>query len=477
MASCLSAGLFKGLKKAVFTVSYQLLLDKVRLSKYYVVQIVQRGKKLSGTQNKDEKRFPIRTALIFSLTGISFFLSILFLISPASSQKFSERGQAEANDSSSEEQGPRIERFDFKLTGNNTFYQVMSALNVPGPEILDIVKKAKPIFDLTRIREDSVLKAFTIDGRLQKVEYKFSDYEFLLVERDPDGNMAAKKDELPHEIRETVVSGTIENSLYEDALKAGADPQAVVALTDIFAWDIDFASDIHKGDTFRLLSEMLYVEGMPVKTGKLLGAEMQNGGKSYSAIYYEGNGGKGYYDEKGRSLKKTLLKSPLRFRRITSTFSRGRFHPILKRYRPHHGIDYGAPTGTPIESAGSGVVRHAGWKGGYGNFIEIKHSSGGYTTAYGHLSRIGKGIRAGSKVDQGQVIGFVGSTGISTGPHLHYEVKVGGRLINPLSVKSLPGVPVPKKEMQQFAAVKQSVQHKLTSGGTAYALNNPNKKN
>jgi len=427
---------------------------------------------LTGTQNRDEKRFPTRTALILSLVGISFFLSILFLISPASSQKFSEPGPVEGNGAASEEQGPKIERFDFKLTANNTFYQIMTALNVPGPEILDIVKKAKPVFDLTRLREDSVLKAFTIDGRLQKVEYKFSDYEFLLVERDPDGNMTAKKDDLPHEIREVVVSGTIENSLYEDALKAGADPQAVVALTDIFAWDIDFASDIRKGDTFSLLSEMLYVEGVPVKTGRLLGAEMKNGGRSYSAIYYEGNGRKGYYDEKGRSLKKTLLKSPLRFRRITSTFSKGRFHPILKKYRPHHGVDYGAPVGTPIESAGSGVVKYAGWKGGYGNYVEIKHSNG-YSTAYAHLSRMGRGVRTGAKVDQGQVIGFVGMTGLSSGPHLHYEVKVNNRLINPLSVKSLPGVPIPKKEMQQFAATRESVQSKLTSGGTAFALSQP----
>ena len=429
---------------------------------------------MTGTQNRNEKRFPVRTALIISLTGISFFLSILFLTSPATSQKFSETTQDSV--ALAEDTGPKIERFDFKLTGNNTFYQIMSALNVPGPEILDIVKKAKPVFDLTRMKEDSVIKAFTIDGRLQKVEYKFSDYEFLVVERDPDGFMAASKGELPHEIRETVVTGTIENSLYEDALKAGADPQAVVALTDIFAWDIDFASDIHKGDSFRILSEMLYVDGVPVKTGRLLGAEMENGGKSYTAIYYEGKNGKGYYDEKGRSLKKTLLKSPLRFRRITSTFSKGRYHPILKRYRPHHGIDYGAPSGTPIESAGSGVVKYAGWKGGYGKYIEVKHSNG-YTTAYGHLSRIGKGVRSGSKVDQGQVIGFVGSTGISTGPHLHYEVKAGGRLINPLSIKSIPGVPVPKKELSQFAAVRESVLDKLISGGTAFALNDPSKKN
>lgn len=406
--------------------------------------------------------------MIISLTGISFFLSILFLISPATSQKFSEQDSVES--AAAEDTGPKIERFDFKLSGNNTFYQIMTSLNVSGPEILDIVKTARPVFDLTRLREDSVLKAFTIDGRLQKVEYKFSDYEFLSVERDPDGVMVAKKGELAHEVRESVVTGTIENSLYEDALKAGADPQAVSALTDIFAWDIDFASDIRKGDTFSILSEMLYVEGVPVKSGRLLGAEMQNGGKSYTAIYYEGKNGKGYYDEKGRSLKKTLLKSPLRFRRITSTFSRGRYHPILKRYRPHHGVDYGAPTGTPIESAGSGVVKYAGWKGGYGKYVEIRHSNG-YSTAYGHLSRMGKGVRTGAKVDQGQVIGYVGSTGISTGPHLHYEVKVNNRLINPLSVKSLPGVPIPKKEMQQFAAVRESVQDRLASGGTAYAFN------
>lgn len=419
--------------------------------------------------DRNEKRFPIRTALIFSLVGISFFLSILFLISPASSQKFSEADQG-ADASPAEDQGPKIERFDFKLTANNTFYQVMTALNVPGPEIMDIVREARPVFNLTMLKEDSVLKAFTIDGRLQKIEYKFSDYEYLLVERDPDGKMVASKEELPHEVREVVVSGTIENSLYGDALKAGADPQAVVALTDIFAWDIDFASDIQKGDTFSLLSEMLYVEGVPVRSGRLLGAEMVNSGRKYSAIYYEGNGYRGYYDEKGRSLKKTLLKSPLRFRRITSTFSRGRFHPILKKYRPHHGVDYGAPVGTPIESAGSGVVKKAGWNGGYGNYVEIRHSNG-YSTAYGHLSRIGKGIRAGAKVEQGQVIGYVGSTGLSSGPHLHYEVKVNGRLINPLSVKSLPGVPIPKKEKQQFAAIRDSIQQKLTSGGTAFALN------
>jgi murein DD-endopeptidase MepM/ murein hydrolase activator NlpD len=245
--------------------------------------------------------------------------------------------------------------------------------------------------------------------------------------------MAAKKGELAHEVRQAVVTGTIENSLYGDALKAGADPQAVSALTDIFAWDIDFASDIRKGDTFNILSEMLYVEGVPVKSGRLLGAEMQNGGKSYSAIYYEGKSGKGYYDEKGRSLKKTLLKSPLRFRRITSTFSKGRYHPILKRYRPHHGVDYGAPVGTAIEPP---ERRHQvrRLEGGYGKFVEI--GSNGYDCLRPPF-KDGQGRKDGAKVDQGQVIGYVGMTGHQ--PHLHYEVKVTVRLINPLSVKSLPG--------------------------------------
>lgn len=418
--------------------------------------------------NRQEKKFPLRTAVIISLAGLSFLLSFLFIVSPEASFSRSSRVAV-----AEEPEGPQVERHDFVLSSNSTFYQIMTGFGVSGQEIAEIADKARAIHSMRQLRAGSVVSVFTLEGAFQKAEYKFSDYEYLLVEKSPEGEITAVKAELPHETMETVISGTIENSLYEDALKAGADAQAVMALTDIFAWDIDFASDIRKGDTFSMLSEVLYVEGVAVRTGRVLGAEMVNGGKQYTAVYYEGNGGSGYYDADGKSLRRSLLKSPLRYRRITSHFSKGRYHPIHKRYRPHHGVDYAAPTGTPIESAGSGVVKFAGWKGGYGNYVEIRHNNG-YSTAYGHLSKIGKGIRSGGKVSQGDLIGLVGSTGISTGPHLHYEVKVNGRLINPLSVKAVADKAIPKKQMQAFAALRDEVQGKLAAAETAVAMNTGN---
>ncbi len=235
-------------------------------------------------------------------------------------------------------------------------------------------------------------------------------------------------------------------------------------MTDIFAWDVDFGSEIQKGDSFSMLFEETHVNGRPVRTGRILGAEMTNAGKKYTAVYYvDGRGKGGYYDNDGRSMERTLLKSPLRFRRITSYFSRRRFHPILRRYRPHHGIDYAAPAGTPVEAAGSGRVVHAGWKGGYGNFVEVRHSNG-YVTGYGHLSRIGKGIRPGANIEQGSIVGYVGSTGISTGPHLHYEVRRSGSLINPLSIKPTPNKAVAGSEMARFASVRNDILKTLSSG-------------
>ncbi len=194
-------------------------------------------------------------------------------------------------------------------------------------------------------------------------------------------------------------------------------------------------------------------------------------GKRVTAIYFEDSeGGTGYYDENGRSLRRTLLRSPLRYRRISSYFSKGRYHPILKKYRPHHGIDYAAPTGTPVESAGSGRVTFAGWKRGYGNFVTIKHNNS-FETSYGHFSRIKKGIKKGVKVAQAQVIGYVGSTGISTGPHLHYEVRRGKKLINPLSVRPKPNSTVPKADKERFAQVRNAMLVRLAGEGAVVASN------
>ncbi len=402
--------------------------------------------------------------------GIAFFLAVFIVVSPSAfSQLFSDVAPPtplppNAAAPVRPPADPKTERYDFKLGKDDTFYSLMSSLKTPGPEISAIAEKARPIYDLKRLRKGTVLRVYSVDNRWSKIEYAFGDYETLVVESA--GGVRAYKTELPHEKKTTLISGTIENSLYEDGVKAGADPRLIIELSNIFAWDVDFASDLRHGDSFSILAEMLYVNGRPVRAGRILGAEMVNGGRKYTAIYFADKNGGGYYDAGGKSLERTLLKSPLRYSRITSYFTNRRFHPVLKVYRPHHGIDYAAPTGTPVEAAGSGKVIFAGWKNGFGNFIAVRHI-GNFTTGYGHLSRIARGIRPGAKVRQGEVIGFVGATGIATGPHLHYEVRINNRPVNPLSIKSIPERSLAGRERAKFASTRRSVMGRLEATAVA----------
>lgn len=430
---------------------------------------------------KKRSRVP-RPVVLASLVGTAILLTALFVLSQTafshknlatdaiitvdrSAEKSPEAdgiapSPAQSSETAEAELGPK--RFDFRLTSNDSFYSIMSLFDVSGTDINKIARKARPTFNLSRLRKGTVFRIFTEDGQFDRAEYRLGEFDVLVIEKEIDpepqsiGYTIATK-ELPWEIREHRAAGVINNSLYEAALKGGTDPQTILNLSDILAWDIDFASDIRKGDTFGVVHEKIYVEGKYLKTGRILGAEMMNNGKRVTAIYFEDSeGGTGYYDENGRSLRRTLLRSPLRYRRISSYYSKGRYHPILKRYRPHHGIDYAAPTGTPVESAGSGRVTFAGWKRGYGNFITIKHDNS-FSTAYGHLSRIRKGVKKGARVTQAQVIGYVGSTGISTGPHLHYEVRRGKKLVNPLNVRPARNSTVPKADRERFAAVKDAM--------------------
>jgi murein DD-endopeptidase MepM/ murein hydrolase activator NlpD len=423
--------------------------------------------------------------IIAVLAAASILFSIIFLTTlDAFSQRFLKVVPAliaadtpEATPETASEAAPKRageESFEFRLASDDTFYSVMTSLGVPPTEINKIYRKAKPVFNLSKLRKGTVLKIHTVDGRFDRMRYKLGEFDVLVINRDASGEgvYSVKMEELPWEVKTSRVAGTIMNSLYSAGIKAGANPQVIINFSDIFAWDVDFASDIRKGDTFGIYYENIYVDGDFVKTGRILGAEMLNDGRKTVAIYYEDSeGGSGYYNAKGRSLRRMLLKSPLRYRRISSYFSRRRYHPILKRYRPHHGIDYAAPTGTPVEAAGSGKVSFVGWKKGYGRFIVIKHKNS-YSTAYGHLSRYKKGLKRGSKVDQGDVIGYVGSTGISTGPHLHYELRRGKRLINPLSVKPEPNKYIPEAERERFKVVREDILAKLR-GASVMASTTP----
>lgn len=307
----------------------------------------------------------------------------------------------------------------------------------------------------------------------QRIQAKVNDQgellELLLTGSDGTQNRVTRQSsdfvlDQPDEILETRIimrSGRIESSLFAATDHASIPDSVAVKMAEIFGTQLDFRDDLRKGDTFSVTYQINTRNGEPVGVGKVLAAEYVNAGKAYRAVLYRSSmGQESYYSPEGESLKKGFLRSPLEFSRVTSGFSNSRKHPIYGFHRKHTGVDFGAPTGTRVKATSDAVVTFAGRKGGYGNLLILRHHNG-YETYYAHLNGFAKGIRRGTSVDQGDVIGYVGSTGASTGPHLHYEVRVAGSPHNPLTVK-LPGSPpLPMAQkvrfMQQTAAWTQSL--------------------
>lgn len=261
-----------------------------------------------------------------------------------------------------------------------------------------------------------------------------------------------------------VAVGTIRDSLYQDATAAGLTPAQVNQFMNLFAWDLDYTRDIHAGDTFKVLYEQTVNDkGVKVKTGRILAAEFTVDGETRHAYFYGGE----YLNEKGESKKKLLLRTPLEFTRISSNFDPHRKHPVLGFTRAHKGTDFAAPTGTPVKASGDGVVTMVRVRGGYGNYVQIKHNDS-YSTAYAHLSRYAKGLREGQRVKQGQVIAFVGSTGVSSGPHLHYEVIRNGTHVDAMRTDLPTGSPLSKKQLAEF---KRHVANAQTAWNAAFSQN------
>lgn len=254
----------------------------------------------------------------------------------------------------------------------------------------------------------------------------------------------------PPEIREVFASGVINNSLSQDANDAGVPVSVIMKMADIFAWDIDFAMDIRKGDEFAVVYQEVWSQGEMVRTGQVLATQFVNRGKVKEAVYFAGvDGYSGHFTPDGNSLRKAFLRSPLKFSRISSHFNLGRRHPILNTIRAHKGVDYAARRGTPINAAGDGRVTFAGWKGGYGRTLVIKHH-GGIETLYAHLNGFAEGVKVGARVTQGQRVAFVGSTGLATGPHLHYEFRQNGQHRDPLKVALPRSIPLPEEYQAEF---------------------------
>lgn len=271
----------------------------------------------------------------------------------------------------------------------------------------------------------------------------------LIIQRTQEG-FAADVQDLLLETKVSLQSATIQYSLFGAADDAGIPDSVATQLADIFGGDIDFHRDLRKGDRFSVIYETASHLGKPVRTQRILAAEFINDGKVYRAFWYQyGDGTGGYYTEDGRNVRKAFLRSPLEFSRITSGFSNARYHPVLRETRAHRGIDYGAPTGTRVRTTGDGTIMFAGTQGGYGKMVMVRHS-GNQTTVYGHLSGFAPGIKGGKHVAQGDVIGFVGATGIATGPHLHYEFRVAGVHRNPLTVALPEAAPISSAQLTAF---------------------------
>ncbi len=288
-------------------------------------------------------------------------------------------------------------------------------------------------------------------GELLELRLTGADGTLNRISRQPEGFVLDQPQDIL-ESRVVMRSGRIESSLFAATDAASLPDSVAVKMADIFGTQLDFRTDLRKGDTFSIIYEMDYRNGEPTGTGKILSAEYVNAGKPYRAVLYRTPAGKDeYYSPNGESLSKGFLRSPLEFSRITSNFSNSRKHPVLGYHRRHTGTDFGAPTGARVKAVGDAVVSFMGRKGGYGNLVILRHNNG-YETYYAHLNGFAKGMRRGASVGQGQIIGFVGMTGTATGPHLHYEVRVGGQPRNPVTVK-LPGSPpLPVAQRERFNA-------------------------
>ncbi|MDX9741210.1 MAG: peptidoglycan DD-metalloendopeptidase family protein [Gammaproteobacteria bacterium] len=301
------------------------------------------------------------------------------------------------------------------------------------------------------------------DGELLSLAFPLNgnNESALNVTRTGSG-FVTRIDPLPLDARIVAQSATIHYSLFGAADEAGIPDDVAIGLADIFGGEIDFHRDLRKGDNFTVIYEQDELSGKSIRTKRILAAEFINDGKTHQAFWYQHDDGKGgYYTADGSSLRKAFLRSPLEFSRITSGFSKARYHPVLREVRAHRGIDYAAPTGTRVRATGDGIISFAGTQGGYGKVIAVRHK-GNKVTVYGHLSGFASGIKTGKRVSQGETIGYVGATGLATGPHLHYEFRVDGVHRNPLTVAIPPATPLPTTVLSKFRSVANGYLSQMT---------------
>jgi murein DD-endopeptidase MepM/ murein hydrolase activator NlpD len=342
-----------------------------------------------------------------------------------------------------------------RMPSGENFAVVLEGLGLSAVEVNEATAAAQRAYNLRQLRAgSSITVGRSVEGTLRQIDYKIDAERMLHIVPQAQGFSAEVK-EIPTRTEIAVVSGKMEDSLFNAVEDAGESPEVALRMAQIFGYDLDFYTDPRRGDTFRIvLEKKKYERGEMAGYGRIVAAEYVNGTKKYQALlFHDPDGHAAYYTAEGRSLQKAFLRSPLKFGApVTSHFSKARFHPILKTFRPHLGTDYGAPIGTPVQSIGSGRVVFAGHKGGDGNMVHIAHSNG-YETFYLHLSRIF--VHPGERVEIGKTIGLVGMTGLATGPHLDFRISQKGQFKNFETLGLPPSDPVSKKNWAEFAAVRE----------------------
>ena len=379
-----------------------------------------------------------------------FFLLIYFLDLPPKSIPPSADliGPTRTTTKESKPQEPQCQIIKGRVKEGSTLSKSLSEKSIP-PQTIDlVVSKLKPYVNFKKIKGGTYQFITDVNGALVKFVYEAGPTEVYKVERDAQG-YTARREEIPLETYWVKAGGEIRSSLFEAMDTIGEQDSLTIAFAEVLAWEIDFYKDIREGDRFKVVVEKIYKGNEFIKYGPIHAVEYERGEKIIRGIRYQ----EGYYNEQGVSLRKAFLKAPLCFNRISSRFSRARKHPILGGVRPHFGVDYAAPSGTPVWAVADGTVVLCGWNGGYGRQVILRHMNG-YRTYYAHLSGSANGIRGGSRVRQKQIVGYVGSTGLSTGPHLDYRLAKDGRHRNPLRESFTAGVPIGRGEMETFQARK-----------------------
>ena len=403
------------------------------------------------------------------LTGVGAFLFLLFYTLSCGINNNKETDEQEQEESIAVlKYGICVDSLDinhYTIERGDLLSSILNGLGFAANYIEQIIESVTPYYHPSKMQIGNTYATITSQDTLSDIKYLVFEKnrtDFVVVDlcnEKPNVYESSK----PITLKREYVEGTITSSLWNTLVNAGAPVLLALKLSDIYAWQIDFF-DVKEGDSFKMMYDVAYIDDTTyVDIASIEAAVFTHQGKNYSAIPFEQDSVREYFDEEGNSLRKAFLKSPLDFYRISSKFSNARYHPILKRYRAHHGVDYAAPTGTPVKSIGDGVVvERAFQRNGAGNYLKVKHNSV-YTTTYMHLSKFGSGIAKGTRVKQGQVIGYVGSTGLSTGPHLDFRVHKNNQPINPLTMEAPPSLPVKPELRDSFILVQNLVLNELDS--------------